>query len=691
MKKPATIIIAIILIIALLLCACSANTVPQQGHSTQPAKPVQPERDDTPVTQALDTKSEIDNSNEQSQILTDYDSFGAATSALVKNHAATNWTAAAAAADDYYSGRLIVHASTSIDFAQLHPATFIEGPDHLYIVQFASSTDAESAFKAIANMPEVVYVEPDGYLGSGTNQLSASEFKSWGVSTIGADKLAAHVSSVTTDRITVAVVDTGVSQHAFLGDRLLAGGYDFVDNDSTPSDMNLHGTHVSGTIIDCTPGLNVNILPVRVLDENGHGYCSTVGAGIRYAADHGAKVINLSLGGDHSEYIEDAVEYATNKGVCVVVSAGNEYGDIGSFCPAHIRGAITVGAVDSHLRKADFSNTGTPLDLVCPGVDIVSCVPGGGYRALDGTSMAAPHASACVAMLRLLYPTLTPGELESMLCAHTVDLGDPGWDAYYGAGLPDLTQYVPVAEVLPTDIQLNTNSIRLEAGDSATLYASVFPSDANDQTVIWSSSNPDAATVSDTGTVQAKAAGEAEITARTVNGLTAVCYVTVDATPAGGITLSTYNESKTMNCWDSYWNSSLEVPLWKLPLPTVTTSPEGGAVSWSIISGSAYMADDYIAAQQPGTVVARAEYSYLGNTYTADYTVTLSIYKTTTDINYLQSAPTLNSDILDYVPNGATVDITEVAWDASVQASDGVYYLYGKTVYNGIEGWIVIS
>ena len=697
MRNPVAVRIVIFLLCALFLCGCSTDAASQQtqpelpSQTTQAEKPVQTGQENTPETQAPDTEKEPEPSDEPVQVLPDYDSFGIATAELVKDHAVKNWTAAAAAEDEFYSGRLIVRASAPIDFAQFQPTACVAGPDYLYLVQFATSKDAESAFRTLANMSDVIYVEPDGYLGTEDDRSSASEAQSWGVSAIGADKLAAYVGSVTTEQITVAVVDSGVSRHAFLGDRILSGGYDFVDNDSDPSDLESHGTHVAGTIVDCTPGLNVRILPVRVLNENRHGLCSTVGAGIRYAADHGAKVINLSLGGDHSNYIEDAVEYATRKGICVVVAAGNDYRSIGDTCPAHIKEVLTVGAVDSHLQKADFSNTGTPLDLVCPGVGIISCVPGGGYRSKDGTSMAAPHATACVAMLRLLYPSASPSELERMLCSHTTDLGDPGLDAYYGAGLPDLTQFVPAVEVLPTDIRLNTDSLWMQAGDSVDLVATVSPSDASDQTVTWSSSNPLVAYVSDTGTVWADMAGEAEIMARTVNGLTAVCYVTVEAAPAGSITLSTYNESKTMNCWDSYWNSTLAVPLWMLPLPAVSTSPEGGSVSWSIISGQAYMADDYIAAQQPGTIVARAEYSYLGNMYTADYTVTLRIYKTTTDVNYLQSAPTLHSEILDYVPSGATVDITEVAWDPAVQASDGIYYLYGKTIYNGIEGWIVIS
>lgn len=157
------------------------------------------------------------------------------------------------------------------------------------------------------------------------------------------------------------------------------------------------------------------------------------------------------------------------------------------------------------------------------------------------------------------------------------------------------------------------------------------------------------------------------------------------------ITLSRYNDSQSLNCWDSYWNTGRNVPLWKLYLPSVTTTPGGNAVSWSIVSGSAYIAGDYIAAQQPGYITARASFDYCGYTYSADYTVELELYKVPSDINYLMSGPGRNYTRLDNVPAGVWVEMTEVAWDASVQKSDGKYYLWGKITYNGITGWIVIS
>ena len=268
----------------------------------------------------------------------------------------------------------------------------------------------------------------------------------------------------------------------------------------------------------------MKIMPVRVLGLNG-GYSSTVGMGIRYAADHGAKVINLSLGGEHSNFKDDNIKYAVSKGVTVVVSAGNEYGSIDSlyYCPAHISEAICVGAIDSYDRKANFSNIGSSLDVVAPGVGIVSCVPGGSYESWNGTSMAAPHISALAAMIKLDNPSYTPAQIEQIIQNNCKDLGTSGRDNTYGYGVPDFSKY---AVVMPSSISLNKTSTTIETGKTASLTATITPSNATDKTVTWSSSNTNVATVSN-GIVIGKTAGTATITTTTSNRKTAVCNVVV--------------------------------------------------------------------------------------------------------------------------------------------------------------------
>ena len=152
----------------------------------------------------------------------------------------------------------------------------------------------------------------DSSIKSGAATVSSTAM-SWGVSYIKANLYAQIVKKKASKSIKVAVVDSGVTWHEKLSNRIRPG-LDLVDNDKNPDDTNGHGTHVAGTIVDCTPGLEVNILPVRVMDSSGMGNPSAVGNGIRYAVNAGSKVINLSLGGDtHYKYLEECIAYADRK------------------------------------------------------------------------------------------------------------------------------------------------------------------------------------------------------------------------------------------------------------------------------------------------------------------------------------------------------------------------------------------
>ena len=269
---------------------------------------------------------------------------------------------------------------------------------------------------------------------------------SWALDMVNAPE--AWAQGYTGQGVVVAVVDTGVDyNHSDLSGNIWVNsgeipdngidddgngfvddvrGWDFVDGDNDPMDLDAHGTHVAGTIAAENNGFgvtgvayNATIMPVRVIDKEG-GTSSDVAAGIRYAVDNGANVINLSLGGNFtSTEEEDAIRYASDSGVVVVMAAGNE-GDSQPVYPARYATdwGIAVGAVDSNKTLADFSNRAgaTPLDyVVAPGVDILSTTPNNSYQSFDGTSMAAPHVSGVAALILSANPNLTPAEVESLL------------------------------------------------------------------------------------------------------------------------------------------------------------------------------------------------------------------------------------------------------------------------------------
>lgn len=385
----------------------------------------------------------------------DITNFASALSDLVNEEMSDgNFSVEDALDNEYYSRRIIVK-SENFDCTGYEPNAVISGPDDIFIVQFDTVGEAVAFQTTQEELHGVEYAEPDVYLQvdpteSESSSIASGNFKSWGVEYIGADDYAKYIVDSGLNReVTVAVVDTGVDlDNTYLSGRITNNGYDFVDNDGYADDEHYHGTHVAGTVVDCTPNLKVKIMPVRVLDENGSGYSSAVASGIKYAAANGANVINLSLGGRHSSYKDDAISYAISKGVTVCTAAGNDNVNTKNTCPAHITepGNITVAAIDSSSQKAYFSNYGNAVDVAAPGVSIYSSIPNNKFKSLNGTSMATPHVAAVAAMFKQVNPSSTPAQIENLVKTYTNDLGSLGFDIYYGNGAPNLNKAIPEVE-----------------------------------------------------------------------------------------------------------------------------------------------------------------------------------------------------------------------------------------------------
>ena len=252
----------------------------------------------------------------------------------------------------------------------------------------------------------------------------------WGVDNVDAPEVwngGSGFAGATGSGTTIAVIDTGVDldHPEFLG-RIVAG-YDFVDDDSIADDGNGHGTHVAGTIAGANDGTGITgvaydaaIMPLRVLGNDGYGWTSDIISAVRWAADNGAHVINLSLGvSGYSQAMADAISYASGRGSVVVMAAGNSGGMAPEYPAAHaIDHGIAVGAVDSNRSFAGFSNRAgsTQLDYVtAPGVNIYSAVPGGGYDTFNGTSMATPHVAGVAGLLKSHDGSLSASAIEDLL------------------------------------------------------------------------------------------------------------------------------------------------------------------------------------------------------------------------------------------------------------------------------------
>jgi subtilisin family serine protease len=344
-------------------------------------------------------------------------------------------------------------ATTSGDGIPL--AAFVMTPDGPEIVTLdaGSRTDATAAVSLLEAQPSVEAAEvsvPVRLTGGATY----ADYL-YGNTMLRSEAAHASVDNPLSSAV-VAVLDTGVSPHPELVGALLPG-QNFTDSPggaSDATDRQGHGTHVAGTVAadagSDVEGIayGVKVMPVKVLGDNGSGWSDWIANGITWAADNGADVINMSLGGGgYSSVMASAIAYARSKNVTVIAAAGNDNVST-PFYPAAYPGVVAVSAVDETKAKAWFSNYGAYVDIAAPGVDILSTDYTGGFSFKSGTSMASPHVAGVAALVEAAAPGLTPAQVEQALIASASDLGARGRDDVYGYGLVDAVRAVQAANSL---------------------------------------------------------------------------------------------------------------------------------------------------------------------------------------------------------------------------------------------------
>ncbi|GIV78648.1 MAG: hypothetical protein KatS3mg050_3042 [Litorilinea sp.] len=269
--------------------------------------------------------------------------------------------------------------------------------------------------------------------------------------------------------VVIAILDTGLNlQHPEFAGRIVPG-YDFVNDDPDPTDDHGHGTHAAGLIaaaIDNGIGLagvcpNCRLMPIKVLNGQNSGTWFNVARGILFAVDHGARVINLSLGSSvPSQTVAEAVRYAEERGVLVVAAAGNADSDA-PFYPAALDPVIGVSATMENDQTWSLSNQGSYVDVAAPGHIIYSTYHDlnnrfGGYTFMSGTSMATPLVAGLAGLLLSQDLQRQPADLRFLITASADDLGEPGWDPIYGYGRINvaralsLTTSQPAGTLIPT-------------------------------------------------------------------------------------------------------------------------------------------------------------------------------------------------------------------------------------------------
>jgi subtilisin family serine protease/subtilase family serine protease len=284
------------------------------------------------------------------------------------------------------------------------------------------------------------YVEPRGKFQTQFWPDDPYFSAQWGLQKIEAD-WAWNVFVGSRD-VLVAVLDTGIDwHHPDLVDNYVPLGYDWVNDDADPMDDYGHGTHCAGTIaaaMNNGAGIagmaQVRIMAEKILNNRGEGYTDWTAAGIYHAVEQGARVISMSFGDyEENEVVHEAIKYAYSAGVLMVACAGNGNADA-RFYPAAYDEVIAVAATDSEDLKASFSNFGDWVELAAPGVGVLSTLPNNDYQSYSGTSVSGPFVTGLCALVLSAFPNLSTSFVRYLLRYSADDLGESGFDEYYGYG-----------------------------------------------------------------------------------------------------------------------------------------------------------------------------------------------------------------------------------------------------------------
>ena len=352
----------------------------------------------------------------------------------------------ASAGDTGYwaKGRILVETRAGLQDAELNKILSRHGGRsarrmnkiQVHVVTLPAGADERVAAELLRRDPQIKSAEIDRLIAPdqvGNDTYYASE---WHLQTIQAPT--AWDSSLGTG-VTIAILDSGVDgTHPDLKGKLVPG-WNFYDRNADTSDVFGHGTKVAGSAAATSNNAtgvtgvawNAKIMPVRISDTAGYAFYSTIAEGIYWAADNGAKVVNVSYAVHGSASVQTAANYLKTKGGLLINSAGNS----GALDATLANSAmISVSATAIGDVRASWSSYGDYVDVSAPGVGIWTTVRGGGYAAVSGTSFSSPITAGVVALMMSANPALKPTELENILKTTALDLGSAGADREFGAG-----------------------------------------------------------------------------------------------------------------------------------------------------------------------------------------------------------------------------------------------------------------
>lgn len=337
-----------------------------------------------------------------------------------------------------------------------------------YLVSFNSDVDIYKLISDLSNIDGIINVEPnskhkinitpnDQYYNSQWEHENTGQAQSYNGSSVGtpdSDSDTNEAWDITTgdSDVIIAILDTGVNSHEEFDNRLL-NGYNFVNNNSNATDGNGHGTACAG--IAAGKGNNgvgiagicwdCNILPVKVLSDEGFGDDTQIADGVQWASDNGADIISMSLGGGaYVSYFDNAINYAVDNGTTVFAASGNDDSSTVSY-PSRYTNCISVGSLSPCNERKSFnscdgenfwgSNYGSNLDFLAPGVRIHTTTYTGSYTStFNGTSSACPHAAGVAGLILSADQQISPDGVRIIMQESSVDINSPGFDTQTGYG-----------------------------------------------------------------------------------------------------------------------------------------------------------------------------------------------------------------------------------------------------------------
>lgn len=349
----------------------------------------------------------------------------------------------------------------------------------IFIFKVPTDVDVSKLAAEYGKNPMVEYAEPD-YAGRGGGTVTPNDTRfpdQWALHNTGQtggkvdadiDVLEAWGFTTGSNEVVIAVLDTGVDlNHPDLKPKI-AAGFDCVNGDAHAQDDNGHGTSIAGIIgaeTDNKEGIagicwHCTFLPVKVLDAANFGFYSWWVKGIHFAVRENANIIVICMGGNQfSQTLKDTVDFAYDNGV-LLISITHNFGNDEVYYPGGFENVIAVGATDMNDERWTNSSFGSHLDVVAPGVSIMSATKGGAYTRWTGTSQAAAHVAGLAALLLSFKPELTPAEVRAVIQRTAEDeVGlaaedTPGWDRYYGHGRINAYSAIASMADIPTAVQL---------------------------------------------------------------------------------------------------------------------------------------------------------------------------------------------------------------------------------------------